>query len=271
MFSIEIVGSAHPTAMPKALMIDLDGTVSVIREGWHEMLIEMDFGILRQTPGGADMPENELREKIKGFVELQIGKQTVAQFEALADAIRKLGGSPLEPKIYDRQYHERLDKLTSPRFEYLKNGGDPKRETVPGTHTLLEMFRHRGLKLYLVSGTEDSQVKLDARLLRIEHYFDGGIFGGLPQPGAFSKAKLVKRIIEENKIRGEELLGIGDGHTETQDVKQAGGFAIGVASDETRRDGRVDAWKRDQLIRAGADWIIPDYADVAQIERQIFG
>jgi hypothetical protein len=41
-------------------------------------------------------------------------------------------------------------------------------------------------------------------------------------------------------------------------VRRAGGVAVAVASDEVNRRG-VHAWKRDRLVRAGADVVIPEY------------
>lgn len=266
---IEIVRSERPFKAPRAAMFDFDGTVSLIREGWHKMLLEMDLGYLRQTPKGRSMPEDELREKIKGFLEPQIGKQTIFQFYALSDAIRELGGTPDDPERYNRQYMELLDGRVQPRLEGLRNGEDPRELVVPGTFEILEMFRCRGVKLYLVSGTDDPLLKIDAELLGVTKYFDGGVYGGQKDPKMFSKAMIVEKILRENDIQGEELIGFGDGHTETEDVRNVGGFTVGVASNETTRQG-VDAWKRDQLVRSGADWIIPDFSDVEQIERRIF-
>ena len=61
-------------------------------------------------------------------------------------------------------------------------------------------------------------------------------------------------------MRGEELLGFGDGFVEIEEVRRAGGVAVAVASDETNRRG-VHAWKRERLIRAGADIVIGDYRE----------
>ena len=56
---------------------------------------------------------------------------------------------------------------------------------------------------------------------------------------------------------GEELLSFGDGVVETEEVRRVGGTAVAVASDlET---GVVNRPKRDRLIAAGADVVIPDY------------
>ena len=60
---------------------------------------------------------------------------------------------------------------------------------------------------------------------------------------------------------GAQLLGFGDGYVEIQNIKTIGGVAVAVASDEVQRSGKPDAWKRDRLIGAGADVVIPDYKD----------
>ena len=52
-------------------------------------------------------------------------------------------------------------------------------------------------------------------------------------------------------------------------MKAAGGFACGVASNEKTRQG-VDEWKRQRLIRAGADIIIPDYRAIDELEAFLF-
>jgi phosphoglycolate phosphatase len=69
---------------------------------------------------------------------------------------------------------------------------------------------------------------------------------------------IIERIIAEMGVAGEELLAFGDGYVEIEETRLAGGVAIGVASEEETRQG-VNAWKRNRLLRAGADVIIGDY------------
>jgi hypothetical protein len=45
---------------------------------------------------------------------------------------------------------------------------------------------------------------------------------------------------------------------EIEEIKRVGGVAVAVASDEVKRSG-INAWKRDRLVRAGADMVIPEY------------
>jgi hypothetical protein len=52
-------------------------------------------------------------------------------------------------------------------------------------------------------------------------------------------------------------------------VKGAGGVAVAVASDEAARRG-VNSWKRDRLVRAGADVVIPEYRQAGRLLRYLF-
>ena len=54
------------------------------------------------------------------------------------------------------------------------------------------------------------------------------------------------------------MLGFGDGFVEIEEIRRVGGVAVAVASDETNRRG-INSWKRERLIRAGADIVIGDY------------
>ena len=72
---------------------------------------------------------------------------------------------------------------------------------------------------------------------------------------------MIERILRENDLDGASLLGFGDGYVEIQNIKAVGGMAVAVASDEAGRSGRPDPWKRDRLIGAGADIVIPDFRD----------
>ena len=95
-------------------------------------------------------------------------------------------------------------------------------------------------------------MKEEARLLDVERYFDGGVYGALDDYKAFSKAILIQRIIDSAEARGDEFLGFGDGYVEIENVHRVGGVTVGVASDEPECR-KVDEWKRDRLVNVGAD------------------
>ena len=89
-------------------------------------------------------------------------------------------------------------------------------------------------------------------------FFGEHIYGALDDYKNFSKKMIIDRIIGEAGVAGHQLIGFGDGFVEIQEVRQAGGVAIGVASEEEARQG-INEWKRGRLIPAGADIIIGDY------------
>jgi hypothetical protein len=60
------------------------------------------------------------------------------------------------------------------------------------------------------------------------------------------------------EFQGNQFLGFGDGYVEIEEVKNVGGVAVGVASEEPACS-RVDEWKRLRLIGVGADYIVPNY------------
>src|SRR5215813_14870570 len=148
----------------------------------------------------------------------------------LAEQVRQRGGKPLDPLVYKRRYLDRLSGVIAHRLEELRTGAcPPERYLVPGSRNLLESLKERGLRLYLASGTDEIYMKEEADLLDVTRYFDGGVYGALDDPEAFSKRMLVQRLIRTPGIRGAQLIGFGDGYVEIEEVKLAGGVTIGVA------------------------------------------
>lgn len=270
MFTLEIVRNPKPLQPPKAAILDFDGTISLIREGWQHVMIPLFVEVLAETPNGKMETPAELEHAVREFVDLLTGKQTIYQCIRLTEEITKRNGIPQEPLVYKHEYHRRLLQRISRRLEALKNGADPTEYLVPGSYNLLQTLRQHGLAVYLASGTDEVFVKEEADLLRVTGYFNGGVYGAQDDHKMFSKAMVIQRIISENKLQGQELIGFGDGYVEIENVHNIGGFAVGVATNESERSG-IDDWKRNRLIGAGADLIIPDYSGIKQIESQLFG
>jgi len=80
---------------------------------------------------------------------------------------------------------------------------------------------------------------------------------------------VIYQIISENGLLGEELLVVGDGPVEIQECVKSGGISIGVASDELRTFG-LNKKKRNRLIEAGADLIIPDFLQMELLIKLLF-
>ena len=113
----------------------------------------------------------------------------------------------------------------------------------------------------MASGTDECYVKREAELLQLTPFFDGGIYGAQDDYKTFSKALVIERLIKVNAIDGAELVGFGDGYVEIENVRDVGGYAVGVATNEANPGAGVDAWKRGRLLNAGASAIVPDFSE----------
>jgi phosphoglycolate phosphatase-like HAD superfamily hydrolase len=254
---IEVLRPDLPRGRFRSVLLDFDGTLSLIREGWPQVMIPMMVAELRQT--GTPETHAELTTLVEDFVMRLNGRQTIYQMIHLAEEVAHRGGTPLEPLEYKHRYHDLLIQRTQGRLEALRTGAaSPQDWTVSGSHDLLEALRRRGMVLYLASGTDLQFVRQEAELLRLAEYFNGRIYGALDDYKTFSKGMIIERILRENDLRGEELLAFGDGFVEIEEVKKVGGVAVAVASDEVNRKG-IHAWKRNRLVQAGADVVIPEY------------
>ena len=252
----------------KVVLFDFDGTVSLIRSGWVEVMVPMMVEILAGLKTGES--ESELRAVVEDFVARLTGKQTIYQMIELADQITRRGGKPQDPLIYKHMYLSRLHEKIKDRLDDLRQGRvSPDKYLVPGTRALIEALYARGLKLYVASGTDEPYMKDEARLLDVDRYFDGGVFGALDDYKSFSKAILIQRIIGNAECNGDEFLGFGDGYVEIQNVKQVGGVAVGVATDEPNCQV-VDEWKRKRLAGVGADYIIPNFLCHQELLKTLF-
>lgn len=240
-------------------VFDFDGTISLIRQGWQDVMKTYFLEELSRV-AGADETNEELIECIGDFVDYNTGRQTIYQCISLCDEIKKRGGHPEEPLFYKNEYHNRLLSKINYRLDGLRNGGLKGEEwVVPGSYKFLEALRKRGLKLYLASGTDEKYVVDEARLLNVDGYFEG-IYGAQDDYKNYSKKIVIQRIVSENNLRGPELIGFGDGYVEIENIRESGGFTVGVASDELNRSG-MDEWKHKRLSKAGADILIPDFSE----------
>ena len=258
--TIEVVREVGPGLEFRHVLFDFDGTLSLIREGWPEVMVGMMTEEILAT--GTSEPENEIARICREFVAELTGKQTIYQMIRLAEEVRKRGGEPREPVWYKEKYHARLMDRIRDRREALRSGAArPEDYLVPGALGVLSALRDRGLPMYLASGTDRSYVAEEAGLLGLEPYFGERIYGAIDDYTRYSKQMVIERILRENRVEGSSLLGFGDGYVEIMNVKAAGGVAVAVASDESERTGRPDPWKRDRLVGVGADIVVPDYRD----------
>jgi len=260
---IETVRPGVSARQAKVVIFDFDGTLSIIRSGWMDVMVPLCVEQLDSLGSGES--DEQLRKVVEEFVWRLTGKETIYQMMALADAVRTRGGQPLEPAVYKKMYLDRLWLKIRDRIEGLRAGRvRPETFLVPGARALLEDLSERGLRLYLASGTDDANVKEEAALLGVAPFFEDRIFGAQEDLTSFSKAILVRQIVSRAGFEANELLVFGDGYVEIEEVKKVGGIAVGVASAEPKCL-EIDEWKRERLISVGADFIVPNYLQLEEL------
>jgi phosphoglycolate phosphatase-like HAD superfamily hydrolase len=268
--SIELPAPLEPRPEIGHILFDFDGTLSLIRQGWPEVMVPMFIEALPRLP---DETDADIRQMVVDDIMRLNGKQTIYQMIQLSERILERGGKPREPLWYKHEYLRRLDERIGGRRSGLAEGSiRPDDLLVHGARPFLEHLQQLGLPMYLASGTDLVAVKREADLLDITRYFDGHIYGALDDYKQFSKKLVIDRILEQHAITGRHLLSCGDGYVEIENTKQAGGLAVAVASDEAHNgSGRVDAWKRDRLLGVGADAVIPDFRDAIPFVDYLLG
>ncbi len=257
--SIEIHNNIQ-TGNIRHAVFDFDGTISLIRDGWQNVMVPMMVDFLK-----TETNTTETREKLEAivveFVDRLTGKQTIYQMMQLVEEVEKRGGEPKEPLDYKDEYNNRLLPIVDKRIADLADGtlsGETLR--VPMSLEFLKSLHDMGVQCYLASGTDVEFVKNEAELLGVAKFFNGGIHGALREYKKFSKAMVIQKILTDFELSGSELLIIGDGYVEIENAKAVGAIAVGVASVEDNIYN-MNADKRERLIRVGADIIIPDFRD----------
>ena len=265
---IEIITDSIERGRIRHALFDFDGTISLIRQGWQDVMIPMMVEILLATSTGES--EAALTRMTTDFVTRLTGRQTVYQMIQLAEEVKQRGVMPLDPLEYKHEYLRRLWTRIEGRVTDLKSGRCSREEmVVPGAYNALELIRAHGVSCYLASGTDRPYVLNEADALGLMPYFGEHVYGALDDYRSFSKRMVIERILSRNDLSGPELVSFGDGFVEIEDTRAVGGIAVGVASNEAERKG-VDAWKRKRLIEAGADLIIPDFREHGALIAYLF-
>lgn len=245
----------HPNF--KSALFDFDGTVSLIRSGWQDIMIPYFIEVLNEV--ATDESEEEITALVREFVDTLTGKQTIFQCMRLDEEVVKRGGAHRDPVEYKHEYLRRLEEHIKERKQGLIDGAiKPEELIVPGCAEFVGKLKEKGIKCYLASGTDEKDVLYEAKLLGVDELFDGQVYGAHDYMTDCSKELVIKSLLSEGKIKPEELISFGDGYVEIELVANIGGYTVGVATDEERREG-INDWKRNRLLSAGAAMIIPDF------------
>jgi phosphoglycolate phosphatase len=261
---LEVVRQDYLRGPFRAVVFDFDGTLSLLRGNWQGLMAPMCVEALLAT--GTGETRDELTQIVEEFITRLTGQPTMQQMLALCDEVDKRGRPRPDPNVYFNRYMDTLLRRTKERIEAVMSGQETADEMlIAGARPLLEALSSRDLLLVIASGTELGDVCRESQVLKIDHYFNECVFGPVNNDPQFSKERVLRHLMEEHALRGEEIAAIGDGPAEMLAINAVGGLAIGVASDELHHDGRVNQLKRAHLLRAGADLIVADYRNVDMV------
>ena len=244
-------------------LFDFDGTISTIRRGWETIMIPLMLEMICDSCP----PTPEVVAEVTEYVDRSTGILTIRQMEWLAEAVRRYGlaRAPRTAREYKRMYNERL--LGPVRERLRQMDGSPAGRgafLIAGARAFLQGLHDQGVTLYLASGTDQVYVLEEAAALGVAGFFGERIYGAQDDTEAYTKERLIQRILDEHGLRGEELLVVGDGPVEIRHAKARGAVALGVAADEERRQG-LDPRKRQRLLEAGADLVVTDFLHHAEL------
>jgi phosphoglycolate phosphatase-like HAD superfamily hydrolase len=276
----EVEICCKPSELPQGaishVIFDHEGTVSVLRQGWDEVMARlMERSILGARPERVgESLRRTVRERVREYVGETAGRQTIVQMEALVEMIREFHlvpqGGILDKIQYMDLYLADLRKVVRRRLRKLERGElDYEDFTIKGAVPFLKRLREKGVTLYLTSGTETEDVEAEAKALGYAEVFNGGIYGTTGVMSRYPKKIVLRTILRDIHIEGSELAFFGDGPIEMQECRKYGGTSVGIASDEIRRHG-LNEEKRTRLVKAGAHLIIPDYSECDKLIEFLF-
>lgn len=250
-------------------VFDHDGTISVLREGWEEIMEEC---MVRAITGGREYDADltgRIRACSRDFIVRSTGIQTINQMAMLVGIVRKWGLVPeeeiLTPQQYKDIYNESLLAFIAKRIENVRNGLlTPADVTVAGSIAFLRTLAENGVRIYLASGTDQEDVRREAELLGYAGYFTGGIFGSVGDMHNDPKRQVLRRILTAEGVDTQRLAIFGDGPVEMREARRNGALAIGIQSNEVRRYGWNES-KHKRLLQAGADLLVPDLMEYKKI------
>ncbi|MBK9391037.1 MAG: HAD family hydrolase [Bacteroidetes bacterium] len=264
---IEIITSRKEKPRIEHAIFDHDGTISTLREGWENIMAPvMIRAILGNKFDTADESVfRKVRARVDEYIDKTTGIQTLVQMKGLVGLVREFGFVD-EDKIldefgYKQLYNDELMKMVDSRIIKLKRGELSVDDlTLKGAVPFLQKLSEKGIKLYLASGTDIEDVKREAEILGYAHLFEGRIYGAVGDITKEAKKIVLDRILDSLGESGSgKVATFGDGPVEIRETHKRHGITIGVASNEMMRFG-LNEKKRERLIKAGADIVIPDFS-----------
>lgn len=267
--AVELTKSLEPRPEISHVVFDFDGTLSWLRHGWPQIMLSVFHEYL---PRWAYEAPEDYERPLNHIVLGMNGTPSILQMVEFTKLARAREEKVPDAESLRQEFQHKLDLAIAARIEKIRSGEATSDDYVVfGGKALLQELQRSGLKMAVISSSLQERVMEEAEVLQITEFFDGRIYGSI-DPATFSKADVFGRFTRDARIRGEHLLSFGDGPVETIVVKQLGGIAVAVCSDEEHNgSGIMDPTKRDMLMDAGADAAIPDFRDAIALTDYLRG
>ncbi len=263
MNSIEILEPLPESRMRiEAALFDFDGTISTLRQGWESVMRPLMIEMI----SGPYPPDDNIVKEVEEYIDESTGIQTIFQMQWLAEAVKRYGRNPEvhDPWWYKAEYNRRLMDMIKGRIKAVEEGKQkPEEYMICGVKDFLEALCARGIKIFVASGTDHPDVVREVKALGLFDYFTE-IAGAPVGQASCSKEAVLRRLINERGLRGQQLLVVGDGKVEIGLGREVGAITLGAATDEVNRRG-INEVKRRRLIKAGAHAIVGDFVDYKNI------
>lgn len=264
---IEIITTWHKPPEIKHAIFDNDGTISTFRQGWEyimaPMMVRAILGDRYDDAGETTL--KKVRSAVDDLIDKTTGIQTLRQMLHLGELVREFGfvaeGDILDAHGYKEIYNEDLIAMVRRREAKLRRGEISTDDlSIKNAIPFLKALYEKGIRLWLTSGTDTADVRHEAEVLGYAYLFEERIFGATGDIDAEAKKMVLDSILDSiGKDDAASIITFGDGPVEIRETHKRGGLTAGVASNELRRYG-LNPSKRTRLIKAGADIIIPDFA-----------
>lgn len=264
---LEIIRPISKTINIKRILFDFDGTISTFRQGWESIMEPLMLDMI----SGSIEPDEKLIEEVKDYINESTGIQTIYQMKWLREKVKEYGLNKDIRNIWDykKEYNKRLLEMVNSRInDVIKGKKAPDDFLIKGSYEFLSKLKEEGFPLYVFSGTDQPDVINEAKILGVEHFFDG-IVGAPVDKVADSKKAVIKHLLNEKKLLGSELFIIGDGKVEISLGAEKGAITLGMATNETLREG-INPQKRKRLIEAGANAITGDFKNYRKLLEWFF-
>ena len=265
---MEWFSKTKPTGPVTTVLFDFDGTISTLRCGWEAVMEPLMVELIAD----GSQPTPEIVDLVRAYIDESTGIQTIFQMKWLVEMVRQYGlnsNPAADPWDYKAEYNRRLMQTVLQRRQSLVDGSVRREDfMIRGSEDCLRRLVNQGVQLYVASGTDDLDVKQEVEALGLAAYFTR-ITGAPAGRENCSKESVIRELIGQQGVRGDQLVVVGDGKVEIAIGRENGARTLGIASDERALTG-VNPVKRTRLVQAGADAIVGDLTD-AGLMSDFFG